>query len=143
MPLLDFGDDSNDILWMGEAIDAGVVPEGTKLEIRNIARTTDGRGFLIECDYQGETIFDYAWKKGKTGQALSTMFSDPTEADGNHLLCKAQKKVKNAVLLAEELPGCRWELSTVGDKEILSFFASAKKPVQLRTAKDSPSAVAS
>lgn len=129
MALLEFGSDSQELLWMGEAISTGAVKEGDLCKVMSITRTADGRGFLLETVHKGQTVYDYAWRKGKTGSTLATMFDDPTVADENSIYCKAQSKVKNAVLQPKEEKKCRWELKQQDGKDVLVFFGTAVRAV--------------
>lgn len=137
--LLDFGQDTDSFVWMAEAIDTGMVKAGEELEIQTIAKTTSGTGYIIECRKGAELIYDYAWSKGKTGQVIQSMFTDPSVADDNHLFCKAQNKVKNAVLVAKQTEGVEWVVSMVGDKEVLRVNLPVKGLVSLPKQKTSKS----
>lgn len=143
MALLSFDSDSDSFLWMGEAISEKIVKTGDLLDVVSITLSGDGRGFLIECVFGETTVYDYAWKKGKTGQTLLQLFDDPTQGDGNKLMCKAQVGIKNAVLKAVEQKGCRWELRTQGEKEILCYLGKQKEPAKFRTQETSESPLAS
>lgn len=129
MALLEFGEGSNELLWMAEAISKGSVQQGALLEIVSITKTSSGNGFLIECVCKDQFVFDFAWKKGKTGQTLAAIFDDPTLADGNALQCKAQTSVKNAVLSAKEVKGVKWELSTYEGKDKLTKKTGSKPEI--------------
>lgn len=143
MALLDFGSEMDSFLWMGEAVATGIVKVGDLLDVVSVVRAGDGRGFLIECVAGSERIYDYAWKKGKTGQTLQQLFDDPTQGDGNKLQCKAQVTVKNAVLRALEQKGSTWELRTAGEKEILSYLGKQVTKPAARTAETSELPLAS
>lgn len=121
MSLLDFGSESSEILWMGEAISQGTVKEGDLCKVLTITKTADSRGFLIETEFKGSIIFDYAWRKGKTGSTLATLFDDPQAGDKNAIYCKAQNKVKNAVLVAKEEKSATWDVQEEDGKTILTF----------------------
>lgn len=130
MALLDFGSGSNEMVWMGEALCEGYVKEGQTLEVSEITRASDGRGFLIRCSDGDLEIFDYAWAKGKMGTMLAAIFANPELAADNSIQVKCQSKIKNAQLTAVESKGVLWNLGFLEDKEVLTRAESSGSRVR-------------
>lgn len=126
--LLNFESSTDELLWVAEALDKGLVKEGDKHPVSAIVEARNGRGFLINVFVGGQDICDFAWKKSKPGKLLAELFLDPDKAKNNRIMLTMQSSVKCAQLSSEKAEGLEWYKQV--DDDINKLF-----PTQVRAGK--------
>lgn len=123
----DDGSKSDNSLWMGEALDTGLIDQKQVVMVSSIKKASSGKGFTLTCHHQDQVILDFVWSNSTNGRALDLAFQDPVELIGNELYVIAQSKRKNASLKMALKEGCYWEHDSAGD---LVFFESAPTSIK-------------
>lgn len=137
MPL-NFDSDSNDILWTAEALSQGVVSPGEMMPVVSIIEATNKMGYLIICESNNREITDYVWAKSNIGKHLAVLLASPSEGNDTAILCKAQDKVKNAVLKTTEKKGSFW-LALTDENDRNMVVCETKKPAVEKPSKQADS----
>lgn len=125
-PKFDAGSGNEDILWMGEAIDQGMIKKGDVIPVQSIRKANSGKGFTITGLHESGDIVDFVWAKSQNGKILTAAFADPHELYECKLDLIAQKDRKNAAINCEELVGAYWEVDSEGD--LVFMYNGAGEP---------------
>ncbi|HEY9659905.1 MAG TPA: hypothetical protein V6C65_15725 [Allocoleopsis sp.] len=131
---LNFDSSADDILWTAEALHQGIVKDGEMMPVDQIIRTANGMGFIITCQANKCTITDYVWGKSKIGVHLNALLENPSEGANTSIQCKAQDKIKNAVLKTVEVNGASWVAMT--DEKGRDLVAYVPKKVTPKTSQE-------
>jgi hypothetical protein len=106
--LLNFSQSSDELLWVAEALDQGIVKEKAQHPVTSIIEAKNGRGYLIVADVNGTDVCDFAWKKSTPGKLLAAIIEDPSKADDNQIMLTMQSAVKCACLTAKAVKNTKW-----------------------------------
>lgn len=121
MSLFESQSESQEFLWVAEALETGVIKHGQMLEVAQITATASGNGYILRCELSdGEDVYDFAYKKSKPGKTLTAMFDDPTVGDGWMVVVKAQDKKRCAVCDSRAVEGLTWMLGEENDNATLT-----------------------
>lgn len=127
--LFDFASETDEFLWVKEALADGLLKPGQMLDVVKITTPRSGKGYLLQCELpDGTEVYDFAYMKSKPGKTFTQMFADPTLADGVQIQVKTQDSSSNAVCGAREVEGLEWHLGQDLDRPTLTPVKKQKKP---------------